>query len=234
MRLTLLELRCEGRYRDNCGIAMAAIEDSVRPLSEPELRLLSGKISSQYRRQKRYRGRIVKVALVLWAGGSALTLLANRANPRPVVLLAWAGIAVVIAAWMLLEDRFKTLARIRSLEDAFRRGEAHVIRIRSDEMVEFEEEEDEGVCYAFQVGDRIVFISGQDFYPSAKFPNSDFSLVEMIDGGGSIVERAIVTSGKKLQPIRTIAAELKSKLRIPEHLQILQGRLEDIDRLLSE
>ncbi len=115
-----------------------------------------------------------------------------------------------------------------------RRNQAHVIRIQSDQMVEFEEREDEGACYAFQVGDRIVFVAGQDFYPSAKFPNSDFSLVEITDSRGALVEMVIDTAGKKLQPIRTIAAELHSKLRSPEHLQSLQGRLEDIDRLLAE
>ncbi len=101
-------------------------------------------------------------------------------------------------------------------------------------MVVFEEQEDEGARYAFQVGDRIVFVAGQDFYPSAKFPNSDFSLVEITDSRGTLVEMIIDSAGKKLQPIRTIAAELQSKFRIPEHLQILQGKLEDIDRLLAE
>lgn len=175
------------------------------------------------------------VALILWTGGSALTLLASRATSDwPTVLLAWAGIAALIAIWALLEERSKGLARVRSYEDSLRRNEAHVIRIQSDEMVAFEEQEDEGACYAFQVGDRIVFVAGQDFYPSIKFPNSDFSLVEITDSRGTLVEMIIDSAGKKLQPIRTIAAELQSKFRVPEHLQILQGKLEDIDRLLAE
>jgi hypothetical protein len=173
--------------------------------------------------------------MALWAGGSALTFLTSRASSNwSIILLVWAGIAAFIAVWLLLEERSRISARTRSFEDALHRNQAHVIRIRSDQMVAFEEREDEGACYAFQVGDRIVFVSGQDFYPSAKFPNSDFSLVEIIDSRGTMVEMIIDTAGKKLQPIRTIAAELKSKLSIPEHLQILPGKLEDIDRLLAD
>lgn len=214
---------------------MAAIEENFRPLTEPEVRLLKGKISSQDRRQKRYRGRITKISLGLWAGGSALTLLASTTSSNwSIILIVWAGIAALIAVWLLLEERSRSSARTRSFEDALRRNQARVIRIRSDHMVEFEEQEDEGACYAFQVGDRIIFVAGQDFYASAKFPNSDFSLVEITDSRDTLVEMVIDTAGKKLQPIRTISTELQSKLRTPEHLQILQGRLEGIDRLLAE
>ena len=100
-------------------------------------------------------------------------------------------------------------------------------------MVALDEQEDEGACFAFQVADRIVFVSGQEFYPSASFPNSDFALVEISDSRGRIVEMAIETAGKKLQPIRTIAAESKSRLQIPDHLHIILGRLDDIERLLA-
>jgi hypothetical protein len=213
---------------------MSAIEDISRPLTEVEVRLLKRKVSSQARRQKRYRARLAAVSLGLWAAGSALTLLADASSPVWIIVLAWAVIAALIAAWLLLEDRSRCSSRARSLEAALHRNQAHVIRIRSDQMVAFEEQEDEGACFAFQVEERIVFIAGQAFYPSARFPASDFSLVEFLDSSGGIVEMAIETSGKKLHPIRTIAADLQSKLRIPEHLEILTGRLDDIERLLAE
>jgi len=53
-------------------------------------------------------------------------------------------------------------------------------------MVEFEEEEDEDACYAFQLdGGRILFVAGQSYYRSARFPNTDFSLVGLYDKEGS-------------------------------------------------
>jgi hypothetical protein len=213
---------------------MPALEDSFRPLTEAEVRLLKAKISSQARRRQRYRARIAVISLGLWAGGSVLTLVADKTLPGWIIIIVWAVIASLMAAWLLLEDRSRRSSRTGAFEDALHRNQANVIRIRSDQMVAFEEVEDEGARFAFQVEEQIVFIAGQEFYPSAKFPNSEFSLVEIIDSRGATVEMLIETTGKKLQPIRTIAAELQSKLRIPEHLQILSGRLEDIDRLLTE
>jgi hypothetical protein len=89
--LTLLELRGACRYDEGSGSGMAALEETVRPLVEPERRLLKNRISSLHRRRKRYRRRMVTVALVLWTGGSALTLLASRATSDwPTVLcLGW-------------------------------------------------------------------------------------------------------------------------------------------------
>ena len=217
---------------------MTAPDGTVRPLSKSERRLLESKISALHQREKQYRVRSVKISLALWGGASGLTLLANPANRTasgwPVVELVWGGIALLMAVWLILKDRRQRLARIHSIRDALYRSEAHVVRIRSDAVVEFEEEEDEGACYAFQAAENIVFISGQEFYPSAKFPNTDFSLVQIRDRRGAPVESLIATDGKRLQPIRTIPAELKAKLRVPEHLQVLEGKLDDLDRLLAE
>jgi hypothetical protein len=213
---------------------MPALEDSFRPLTEAEVRLLKAKISSQARRHHRYRARIAVFALALWTGGSALTLVAEKTLPSWIIIVVWAVIASLMAAWLVLEDRSRRSSRTRAFEDALSRNQARVTRIRSDQMVAFEEVEDEGACFAFQAEERIVFIAGQEFYPSARFPNSDFSLLEITDGRGTTVEVLIQTTGEKLQPIRTITAESQSKLRIPEHLQILTGRLEDIERLLGE
>ena len=172
------------------------------------------------------------VALILWAGGSVVSLLASRETWQ-IVLPVWAGIAILIAAWGLLEDRARRRSRIHACEQALRGREVRVFRIQSAEVVAFEEEEeDEGACYAFQVADRIVFIAGQDFYASARFPNSDFSLIELSDGKANVVDSLVDTHGKRLQPTRTIAAGMKAKLRAPEHLEVLLGKLEDIERLL--
>jgi hypothetical protein len=50
--------------------------------------------------------------------------------------------------------------------------------------VEFEGEEDEGACYAFEYGlDASIFVAGQEFYDD-DFPNSDFSIVEILGASG--------------------------------------------------
>jgi len=101
-------------------------------------------------------------------------------------------------------------------------------------MVEIEEVEDEGPCYAFQVNDeRIVFVEGQDFYPSARFPNTDFELVEIHDGAGKLVSMVIDKHGEKLTPLRRVSAEGQLQLYRPAHLATVPGRLVDIEDILA-
>ena len=59
--------------------------------------------------------------------------------------------------------------------------------------------EDEGACFAFQLEDRdeIVFLSGQEFYETAKFPSLDFSLVFPLDESGRRVDMLIERRGAK-------------------------------------
>jgi hypothetical protein len=99
-------------------------------------------------------------------------------------------------------------------------------------MVELEEEE--GTCYVFQLsGQRIVFVSGQDFYASARFPNSDFSLIHIYDEKEGVVEAFIEKHGKKLRAKRKISGELRSKMKVPDHLQVIAGKLDDLEELLA-
>jgi hypothetical protein len=135
----------------------------------------------------------------------------------------------------LSRDRQTCLARLRAHEAAISGNEVHVTRVRSDEMVEFEEVDDEGACYAFQVdGPRIVFLNGQEYYPSAKFPNSDFSLVDIYGPDGSVLEEWIEKTGSKLRPVRKIPRKLKWQMEVPAHMQVIEGRIADLENLLSK
>jgi hypothetical protein len=96
-------------------------------------------------------------------------------------------------------------------------------------MVEFEEIEDEGACYAFQVTpSQIVFVCGQDFYPTRKFPSSDFSIIDVAGFLDHIVCRAT-----KLKPVRVIDGKTKQGLEYVEHLQVIEGRLDQLEKLLA-
>ena len=118
-------------------------------------------------------------------------------------------------------------------EVALKRNESRVTRIQSDDMVELEEEEDEGACYAFQLSNnRIVFISGQDYYPSARFPNTDFSLVGIYGENKPLIE-VLEKNGTKLKSSRRIPASIKSKLQVPDHLGVIEGRLGELEQLLK-
>jgi hypothetical protein len=65
----------------------------------------------------------------------------------------------------------------------------------------FEEIEDEGACYAFELeGGRVVFVAGQEFTESARFPSLDFSLVYPLVEQGRPVEMFIEKRGGKAAP----------------------------------
>jgi hypothetical protein len=161
------------------------------------------------------------------------TILDKKPPPWYLSFLVGFGVALPISFWSYLSLRPKLLAQVREIESALRRNEACVTHIQSEVMAEFEEEEDEGACYAFQLNDRqIVFVSGQGFYPSARFPNSDFSLVSIYDGE-ILVESLIEKHGAKLKPIRSISSEQKSRMRIPSHRGTMQGDLNHIEQLLA-
>ena len=73
------------------------------------------------------------------------------------------------------------LSQIPALENALRTNRARAIRVQSERVVEFEEQEDEGACYAFEHdAASVVFIVDQEFYEDDDFPNSDFSMIEIL------------------------------------------------------
>jgi len=101
-------------------------------------------------------------------------------------------------------------------------------------MVEFEQEEDEGACYAFQLDSHhLVFVVGQDFYASAKFPNPDSSLLDIAAEDGIVLPSFVEKNGHRLKPTRRISASQKSRMRIPNHLEIVERDLNQIEQILS-
>jgi hypothetical protein len=81
--------------------------------------------------------------------------------------------------------------------------------------------------------EEIIFISGQDYYLSARFPNSDFCLIQVMDSEENILEEVISKQGRKLRPVRNIPAAIRSKLKIPAHMQRISGRIENLEILLG-
>lgn len=89
-----------------------------------------------------------------------------------------------------------------------------VADVRAIELVEIEEREDEGACWVFQLQEEILVLSGQDYYETTKFPNDDFSLVEVRREDGRMLERLIEPRGKKLAPVKRLPASVRSLLPV--------------------
>lgn len=211
------------------------LESSRRGLTVAEKRYLRARTGNLSRTGRKalaaYLPIGVAILLVLWS----VTVLVSDA-PVLVITLFWAIVGIVIMFWVRRDMRkdahhFETAAR--DLEAALKRNAADVYDVRAISFVEFEEIEDEGACYAFALEDgRLVFISGQEFYPAARFPSLDFSLVYVLDDNDRPVEMVIEKRGPKATPARTISAATKKQLDIPEHLEARSGGIDAIEALL--
>ena len=78
---------------------------------------------------------------------------------------------------------------------------------------------------------RLEFF-GQEFYPTARFPSLDFSLVHPLDAGDRPADLPIAKRGPKTPPGRVIPARIRWRSEIPETLDVLPGTLDDLEAML--
>jgi len=221
---------------------MGTMEAIIRPLTPAERRLLRCCAAHRRNRLRALGKRVFLTGLVVFGTLWLLTLFATQfganARARPIrwyiPTLLWLVFGSAISLQSYRAGKRKFASSVRAFESALQANSAREVRIRSHEMVEFEEIEDEGACYAFQLeGRRVVFITGQWFYSSPIFPTSDFSIVTVRGQDGTVAEQFLKKRETKLKPIRKIPARIKEGLKIPEHLQVIPGELGELERLLA-
>lgn len=207
------------------------LSPSRRRLTEPERQRLADEVRDLEARARRTGWAHLPVALgvvsVLWL----LTILASD-SPWPVVTAFWIVAGGSIAIWVGRSQRAdagQLRAMAKALRSAIVRNEADVYDIRSQRFAELEEVEDEGACYAFQIGDdRMVFVFGQEFYPSGDFPSLDFSLVYVLDEDDRSVDMLIETRAARARPDVRIPRASRHGSDAPTHLEVRSGRIEDL------
>lgn len=207
--------------------------ERYRPLTPAERRLIRAKI----RRLRRDVARSKTAPLlvggaiigVLWI----LTLLLSEA-PWPVVSAFWLVVGGAIVVWVGRDMRrhsgdLGTMAR--GLESALRKDAAIVYDIRSRRFAEFEEFEDEGACYVFELeDDRLVVLSGQEFYESARFPSLDFSLIFVLDEDERRVDMLIEKRGPKAPAGKVFAPSVPRPAETADPITVFRGKIEDLGR----
>jgi len=153
--------------------------------------------------------------------------------PWTVVTAFWIVVGAGIALWVRRDMRahagqFDAIAT--GLRSALAANVAEVFDVRAKAFVEFEEVDDEGACYAFEIdGPRVVFVNGQEFYAGARFPSLDFSLVYLCDQAGRRVDMLIDKRGPKAAPTQTIPAARTQQIRRPEHLEVRAGSVDTLE-----
>lgn len=205
-----------------------------RPLNEAECHWLSQGIEQQ-RADIGALGRGVAI-FGLFGFGVIAVLILWLARINWSVAVPFAAITSIgVSVWTYV-DEFSKHKRLREFYDgALSYNTAHVTEIEATATIELEEVEDEGATFAFQVGaTSVLFISGQDFYTSERFPNSHFSIVEILTGTGDVARLLVETKGRKLTPLRTIKKDPKKWADWPKHLQLVDGKLDDLERVLVQ
>ncbi len=208
-------------------------EQTERELSLKELRLLRQKISLRRGQEVACLKRSFVAGLVISAIISGLVLLSSKASGI-IVMLFFFALWLTLSLWIGLSEMSKLSKIVRELEGAVVMNRACATRITSEQMVEFDEVEDEGACYAFQVAkNKIAFVCGQDFYSSPTFPNTDFEIVEIPDSQGQPLEGWIEKKGQRLTPLKNISSNVKKTLNVPRHLHVIDGELDKLETLLQ-
>ena len=216
---------------------MSTLEAKRRPLTATERRLLQAKARSLSKRGRRTATIYVPIGaaviFALW-----LATIAVSDAPWTIITLFWIVVGGVIGLWVrrdMRKDAGHLEGMAERLRSALKRNEADAYDVRARSFAEFEEIEDEGACYAFELEDgRLVFISGQEFYAGAKFPSLDFALVYILDEQSRPVDMLIEKRSPRAAPARTIPGATKQKLELPDHLEMISGRIETLEAVLRQ
>jgi len=165
------------------------------------------------------------IFLTVWV---TLALLTGVPSPnRWIVLGCWLFSGVVICFPTLAHERRCAAKRLSEYDKALSNGQCDDYSFAVRRYWEVEEVNYEGPVYGFEFDDgRVVFVVGQEFYKSARFPNSAFSLVSVATASGKLLISEIKKTGVKISPERVIPSSMKRSLRIPNHLELADGPLE--------
>jgi hypothetical protein len=147
-----------------------------------------------------------------------------------VATLTWLFIGAVLVGWAYWDLRQQSKAARQRFDSALRRNAADVFEIKATRFVAFEEVEDEGAAYAFELEDsRTVFITGQDFYEHDTFPCLDFSITHLLDEKDELVDLLVESHAEKAAPARVVPATAKLALELPAHLTVMEAPLAAIE-----
>lgn len=145
------------------------------------------------------------------------------------LLLVTTAVFVAIGLWSYVEAKSPFDKELKGIEELKIKNLVTSIQVKTTEYYELTEEEDEGIYYLFQIQpDKILSFGGQDFYPTNKFPNSDFEIVEGKSSNGQIILLEIYCNGDKIKPIKKIKGKEKWNLLQKfdlDKFQITDGQL---------
>lgn len=204
------------------------LHPAIRSCTDKEQRFLRNQRSALQRGRSTLWRRSTSAFFCIFGILAILTIWAEGKNPG-IILGFWSVLGGLITVPGFIQEWRRLSRKITAYDEAISMASAEDLTISASRFWEFEEQKDEGACYAFElVSGGVVFVSGQDFYPGARFPTIAFSIVEFRDRSGCVLDMTIEKRGAKTAPERVISAKQKAQLEIPAHGAFFPGALDEV------
>ncbi len=198
----------------------------VRPLSESEKRFLkveSARLKNLSSREFGPKSIIISLVLGLLAGAS-FGFFANYPWYWGAILGSIAGFLLKLFAGL---DYYKSFRKFE--KNSSQATEVKVREIEAEKLIEFQEFEDFGVMYCFEVEPNKFFVlNGQDYYETPRFPCLSFEIVE-IEG----MLYTIRPKSKKHKPDRSLPETVARDLGFYQNEVVIEGTFENIEENLK-
>jgi hypothetical protein len=208
------------------------LERTERPLTPEETARLRLELAQRTAESNAALRRALLIAAAVCAMLCIITLLASDAAWY-VAVAVWTLLALGISAWVGLDLRHNLRRHAGQLQAVLAHNTARSTSVKASAVAEFEEFEDEGACWAFQVEpELLLFVCGQAYYATADFPSNEFTIVEPLLPGGSAADEWLDVHGPRLEPVRNIPAAVKLRLDLPAQLETVRGTLAELETVL--
>jgi hypothetical protein len=195
-----------------------------RPLAAAEKRYISASISAAKKElqpgyvakeflQTLLAALVVSVAYSVW-----------KSTALPFTLLVVATGAAAIYGLLLVDRYAKYRKRVGPLRLAQETGMAKVTEVEASRFASFEEFEDLGALFVFQVEpEELLVLQGQDFYETQRFPALSFAIVE-VPGSQPMIR----PSSPKAEPAYRYGPEVMRTIPNLPPLAHMPGTLESV------
>jgi hypothetical protein len=153
-----------------------------RPLTSSEIRRINARIARIAKEIAPFRlaKDVLQVLLMSSVAGVFYKLFTNTS--WSVALIWTVGFGSIMSVIIGVSTWRKAKNYIQILSAALKRNTANVVRISSQAYASFQEYEDLGVLYAFQIEpDKLFILRGQEYYETGSFPCLEFELVDVPD-----------------------------------------------------
>ncbi|WP_319372024.1 hypothetical protein [uncultured Ilyobacter sp.] len=222
------------------------IEYFERPLNDDDIKYLNKKYKFQEKRLIFINKKITKYLpfySVLFGVCTVIFFILLHQNSDNFMLF-FTGTVFICSPFMIFKliRNFVKNTMLQSklheiMDEILERDTAKVIHCSSSKMIEFEEVEDEGAQYLFQVDENKIFnIAGQEYYETPLFPSSNFELVTILGPREKeYLDFHIQCFGHKLSPLMVVPKDVKKEFidKISELPEIIEGNIEKIDSLMD-